>query len=510
MYKPPFQKEFFGKAPALLAELKRQPESYWIERGEKNALALFRQTAARVPAYRDFLKKNKIASDAIKTIADFKQVPVTTKDNYLLAYSPAELCWDGRFKEKQWMIASTSGSTGEPFYFPRTKIQDEQFMLTAELAFLDFFEIDKRSTLFLNCFALGVWIGGMFMYQAVRRIVDSGRYPISVLNPGADRAEVLKAIKKLAPLFDQVILGGYGPLVKDLIDEGIRQGIDWKQHNMKYFFAAEGFTEGFREYMEVKGGAQNPLTDTINHYGTADLGTMSHETPVSNLIRRLAVERPAVYDSVFNFGGRVPTFTQYIPELYFFEEVAGRLLCTANGGLPLIRYDLKDVGGTAKFSDIKKKVSAAGVNLSEELTARKVSQAVWNLPFVYLYERNDFTVSIYSVNIYPESIRRALEHRDLQAALTGKFTMRVDFDEEQNQFLEINSEMHPGIIQSETLRKEISEVVIHQLYTENSEWRDFYERPDIQQKVVPRIALWPYQDLTYFKPGGKQKWVKKS
>ena len=156
-----------------------------------------------------------------------------------------------------------------------------------------------------------------------------------------------------------------------------------------------------------------------------------------------------------------------------------------------MRYDLKDRGGIRMLKDVPHKKGS------------------WNLPLVYLYERADFTVSIYSVNIYPASIRRALEDKALRKTLSGKFSMRVDFDKGQNQFLEINVELRPGQTSNKNLEKTTLDAMLASLNRENSEWRDFYVNPGIRHKVIPRLVFWPYQDPTYFRPGGKQKWIKK-
>lgn len=501
--------KFSENAPQLLRELKEKPESYWVERGEKETLTLFHEMADRVPAYNDFLKKNNIDAVTIKTLEDFKRVPITNKENYLLHYPLEELCWDGKFSEGQWMIASTSGSTGEPFYFPRTSSQDKQFSLTAELVYLNYFEIDKKSTLFVDCFALGVWIGGLFFYQATKYLSDRGTYPMTVITPGADKTETLKAIKGLGHHFDQIVLGGYAPLVKDLIDDGIVAGIDWSGYDMKYFFAAEGFTEGYRDYIVQKGGARNIYMSTINHYGTADLGTMSHETPFSILARRFAVNNSALYNDIFSETNRLPTFTQFIPELYFFEQVDGRLLCSGRGGLPLMRYDLKDRGNVYTPQELSKIFAAHDIDLVEEIKKAGIKDTIWNLPFVYVAERTDFTVNIYSVNIFPESIRKALELPSLQEELTGKFSMQVGYNEQQNQYFEINIELRPDAKETESLRDAAYNSIIDQLNLENSEWRDFWANESIRQKISPHLIFWPYQDPKHFKPGGKQKWVKK-
>ncbi len=484
-------------------------EKVWIKRGEDTTLELFRAMAAHVPAYKDFLKKNKINPKKIVTPGDLTKLPVTNKENYLQSYPLEALCWGGKFKDGSWMISSTSGSTGQPFYFPRSHLKDKEFQMTAELAFREYYQIHKKSTLFLDCFALGVWIGGMFMYQTVRNLMNTGDYALSIITPGADRSETLKAIRRLAPQFDQVILGGYGPLVKDLIDDGIHEGIDWNQYNMKYFFAAEGFTEGFRDYLHNYGGAKNVFTGTLNHYGTADLGTMAHETPLSILIRSLVVQNKKMFTSVFSQAHRLPTLAQFIPELFFFEQHEGRLLCSGLGGLPLMHYDLKDRGEVVTFEEMITRCKEGGIDILREARKEKLDTTIWKLPFVYLYERDDFTVSIYSVNIYPESIRRALEVSRLEKSLTGKFTMSTEFNDQQNQVLQIVTELKTGVKENATLMNHTLQSVIATLNQENSEWRDFYADPNIRHKVIPQIIFKAHHDEDYFKPGRKQKWIKK-
>ena len=499
-----------SNAQELLGQLKTQSEASWLARGEKQALKLFAEMANRVPAYQDFLKKHSINAGEIKTLADFQQVPLTNKENYLLAYPLENLCWDGKFKGEKWEISSTSGSTGEPFYFPRTKFQDEQFKLTAEICFIDFFEIDKKSTLFIDCFALGVWIGGVFMYQAVKYLMDSDKYALSIITPGADKTEAIKAIKKLSQKFDQIIIGGYAPLVKDLIDVGINQGLLWQNYEVKYFFAAEGFTEGYRDYIIKRGGAKNVFTDTINHYGTADLGTMSNETPLSILIRRLSLKDPTLATALFSQSHKEPTLTQFIPELYYFEQVGNRVVCSSCGGLPLVRYDLKDRGGVRTLKEVTAILKEKNIDLAAEIERHGLAKLIWQLPFVFLYERDDLTASIYSVNIYPESIRKALLVPGLEDEVSGKFTMLVDYDQGQNQFLQINLELKDGHAPSEAIEKQALEAIVASLLNENSEWRDFYHDETIRHKVMPKLLFWPYQDPLHFKPVGKQKWVKKN
>src|SRR3989344_5253736 len=170
--------------------LNTKQEAYWIKRGENRALELFRLMSKRVPAYKDFLKKNKINPDLVRNIKDFSKVNPIDKNNYLRFYPLESMCWDGNLKGKRWTIATNSGSTGEPFYFPREAEQDRQYALLAELYLRNNFEIHKKTTLYLDCFAMGAWIGGLFTYEAIRIVAERGKYPLTIYTPGIFKDEI--------------------------------------------------------------------------------------------------------------------------------------------------------------------------------------------------------------------------------------------------------------------------------------------------------------------------------
>lgn len=492
----------------LLHDLKVKPEDYWVNKGERRALRLFHEMSKRVPAYKDYLKKNKIKSELVRSIKDFRSIPTISKDSYLRKYPLEMLCWDGRLKEESWTVSATSGSTGEPFYFPRQADQDWQYAIMAELYLRTNFQIDKKSTLYIIGFPMGAWIGGVFTFEAIRLLSERSKYKLSVITPGIHKLEIIKAIKQLGDKFDQVLIGSYGPFLKDTLDDGVRMGVNWKKYNLGFILSAEGFTEGFRDYVMKIAGVKNKYTATLNHYGTVDLGTMSYETPLAILARRIAVKNKKIYKSLFGDTIKLPTFTQYFPELFYFEDIGSNLLCSGYSGLPLVRYDLKDHGGVLSFNKVRDIFRSEGIDIINEATKADIVNTLWHLPFVHVYERSDFSVSFYAFQIYPETIRRAFLKRSLEKGVTGKFTMMVKFDKAQNQFLEINAEMKSGIRKSKRLELEIRDVVNNQLLEESSEYRETYGM--IRKRALPRIVLWPYEDTTFFKPGVKQKWVKKN
>lgn len=204
---------------------------------------------------------------------------------------------------------------------------------------------------------------------------------------------------------------------------------------------------------------------------------------------------------------RQPTFAQYIPELFYFEEENNNLLCSSFSGLPLVRYDLKDYGGLKSMRGLSQDLANAGVDVVKLSRQNGIDDKIWNLPFVYVYERNDFSVSYFAFQIYPETVRRALQTVSMEKSLTGKFTMQVLYDENGQQILEINVEMKHAITEDDKLHKQVLELIVKKLLDESSEFREVHKLYGDQ--IFPRLVFWPYEDETFFRTGVKQKWINK-
>jgi phenylacetate-CoA ligase len=490
----------------LNQRLRIEPEINWVRRGESRALKLFQAMAERVPAYKDFLKQHKFSVRSVRTFDDFKSIPLIDKESYLRKYPKEMLCWDGKFANGNWVVSTTSGSTGEPYYFPRQNSQDWQYAILAEMYLRNNFNIQKKKTLYIIAFPMGAWIGGLFTYEAIKLVAERGGYDLSIITPGINKLEVISAVKQLGNQYEQILIGSYAPFLKDILDDGKRSGIDWNQLNLGFIFSAEAFNEKFRDYIAKESGINNIYTATLNHYGTVDLGTMSHETPLSILLRRLAFKDEKVRKGLFPELTKQPTFTQYIPELFYFEQIENNLACSSYSGLPLVRYNLKDYGGIVPFEDVRALLKTNGYDLSDLSKKAKISQTVWNAPFVYVYERNDFSVSYYAFLIYPDSIRRGLQTPALYKSITGKFTMLVSFNDTGRQQLNVHVEMKHGVKEDISLESNITETIHNQLLKDSSEYRELYRM--INTDAKPLVHLWKYEDPAHFTPGTKQKWVK--
>lgn len=494
-----------GKSVArgMAEKIRTASSTTWSRLSARNSLALFHDAAKRVPAYKAFLKKRGIRAGNIRTLEDFKKIPSTSKADYLKKYPLADLCWDGSLTRPA-VFSSTSGSTGKPFYFQRTPNLEEEYSVLAELFLGNGAEVPspKNPTLVIIGFGMGVWIGGTLTYRAFD-IASRRAYPVSILPVGVNKAEIFKALRDLAPSFKQTILIGYPPFIKDIIDEAELENINLKSLNIRLLFAAEAFSEHFRDYLAKKIGIKNVYRDTLNIYGTADIGAMAFETPTAILIRRLAMKDKKLFERIFGDAQKMPTLAQYNPAFVSFEAPEGEILITGYSAVPLVRYAIGDRGGVHTYNELKAIFTESGINLEKE--AKRLDAPLYELPFVYVYERADFSTKLYGAIIYPEHVKVGLQDSTLEKFITGRFTMTTENDANHNEYLEINIELQRRAEGSESIRGAIVENVVNSLSSSNSEYRNNYA--NMPDRVTPRIVFWPHEHPKYFNPSTKQKWV---
>ena len=523
------QEEQRNRARAAFEEFLTTPLEARLQRHRQSsaaeaALELFHQVAQTVPAYRAFLAEQEIDPASIETVTDFQRLPCLTKENYLRRYPLPDLCRDGRLESCD-MIAVSSGSTGAPCFWPRFLSDELQIASRFEQVFRDSFHADTRRTLAVICFSLGTWVGGMYSADCCRHLAAKG-YPITVVTPGNNREEIFRVVQELGPLFEQVVLLGYPPFLKDIIDTGLARGIDWKRFHIKMVMAGEVFSEEWRSLVGERIGSTDACHDSAALYGTADAGVLGSETPLSIAIRRWLALHPEVARELFG-ESRLPTLVQYDPFSRYFEMQGRALLFTGNNGIPLIRYNILDTGGilpheamldflTARGweTDVPdpKSLPDAGRDLSAEGTSppSRVGKGTGRsgypeLPFVYVFGRSDFTVSYFGANIYPENVTVGLEQALVKEWVTGKFVLQVTEDDDRNRFLAILVELAPGVEANEHRREVIAASIETHLLRLNSEFTHYV--PQAYRK--PRVTLTPTGDPEHFPIGVKHRYTRR-
>lgn len=473
------------------------------DEAQRRALALFESVAGTVPAYRAFLAEHGIDPAAVQTIEDFHALPMITKDNYLRRHPMAQLCRGGELVGCD-MIAVSSGSTGEPTFWPRSVIDEFAVATRFEQVFHDSFDAAQRSTLAVVCFTLGTWVGGVYTASCCRHLAAKG-YPITVITPGSNVEEILRVVTALGPEFEQVVLLGYPPFLKGVVDTGRARGVPWPDYHIKLVLAGEVFSEEWRTLVGERVGSSEPCFDSASLYGTADAGVLATETPLSICIRRFLAEHPAAARELFG-QARLPTLGQYDPRSRLFETYAGTLLFTGDNGIPLIRYHIADTGGLTSFDVLLGFLAELGFDPIAELCRDHPAGRpyVRELPFVHVFGRSQFMVSYYGANIYPENITVGLEQAPIAAWVTGKFVVESREDPNRDRYLAVAVELVPGVAASEEIRNVIAQSIAAQLRRLNSEFAH-YTPPEHQ---LPQVSLHPIGDPDYFPPGVKHRYCR--
>ena len=469
-------------------------------KAESVVLSLFHDVADSVPAYKDFLAERGIEPNSIQTFDDFQTIPLVAKENYLQPHSLSTLCRQGQIDSCD-LIAVSSGSTGKPTFWPRFFTDELQTAIRFEQIFHDSFAADRRKTLSVICFSLGTWVGGMYTTSCCRYLASKG-YPITLITPGNNKEEILRVVEEIGNNFEQIVLLGYPPFLKDVIDTGISRGIEWGQDRIKLVMAGEVFSEEWRDLVGARIGSQNPYYDSASLYGTADAGILGNETPLSICIRRFLAANPVVARTLFG-ESRLPTLVQYDPIARFFEVKDGVLFFSGDNGIPLVRYNISDNGGIVTYDAMLEFLAEYGFNPLAELQTNN-GRGARPLPFVYVFGRSNFTVSYFGANIYPENVSVGLEQPEIRDWVTGKFVMQVKEDADKNRFLSIVVELAPGVTDNKANSETVASSILTQLLRLNSEFSNYVP----SQYQMPRVVLTPTEDPEYFPVGVKHRYTR--
>jgi phenylacetate-CoA ligase len=453
------------------------------ERPSLDVVGFFHEVAASVPAYREFLARARVDPAAVRSVEDFRQLPMTSKSTYQARYPLPELCRGGRLDGCD-MIAVSSGSSGRPTIWPRSLADELQVAERFEQVFRAF-QADSRATLAVVCFPLGTWVGGLFTTACMRHLAAKG-FPITTVAPGNNKAEILRVIPELAPHFEQVVLLGYPPFVKDVIDGGT----GWSEQRIKMVFAGEVFSEEWRDLVASRAGVADPVSDMVSLYGTADAGVLGNETPKSVSIRRFLASRPDLARELFG-ESRLPTLVQYDPTSRFFEEHERTLLFSGDNGIPLIRYHIADEGGLVPHENMARFCERNGFAPADGP----------ELPFVFVFGRSLFTVSFFGANIFPENVTVGLEQPGISDGVTGKFVLETYEDTDRDRRLRITVELAPGRDGDAGL---LAAAIRAQLLRLNSEFAHYVPA----ERQLPEVVLRPAGDPEYFPGGVKHRYTR--
>ena len=249
------------------------------------ALDLLNETRSAVPAYESFLRAEGLDPSREFSWDDWSTIPIMTKSDYLMG-SPIEDLLNGGLGSIE-MVSSSSGSSGEPFFWPRAEQAEFESATGYRRIVDDYFGASNHRTLVIIAFSMGLWIAGSYTLEGVRQLARSNPN-VSVITPGINIEDNLQVLQRLAPQFDRVVLAGYPPLVFDILTMAKASGVDLASMDARLLVAGENISEAWRDKAMKLIAAADPLASVVSIYGTADAGIIGHETPGTIALRRLA------------------------------------------------------------------------------------------------------------------------------------------------------------------------------------------------------------------------------
>lgn len=464
------------------------------------ALHSFHKASSNVPAYADFLRINGIDHTKIRSQQDFKSVPIVTKENYLTQYPFKDLLDNGSLLSAN-IVSMSSGSSGMPFFWPRNEFNAAEAVEMFRCIFNEFDTL-HRTSLVVIAFAMGNWIAGTYSLEALQTLQAQG-HKLTIMTPGLDATAITRIFAELGQVYDQVIILGYPPFVKDsLMNSKELMGVrKFSKIDLKVVMAGENISEQWRDYLLANFVSSRSLQSTCLIYGTADAGVMGHETPQTIAFRKLLNKSSVtVKNNFLNFSknNTIPTIVKYYPEYKYFEQLENYLIFTYYGALPLIRYKINDIGLVLNPTSLK--------NEHPEVHQKLIDSRLENDHIIMLASRSDVSTTFYALDIFPENVKYTLEKGKYSKMLNGKFFMTTEFDEDQNQTLHLYLQANEK--KSDKLEfgiEELTKDLVKGLKKLNGEYNRLYQ--ELGKRAEPKVHILAHNDESFsFKI--KNKWVR--
>lgn len=455
------------------------PPRYMAWTARIRARRAFFRAAREVPAYNQYLAQQHVSAAGI---------PETDKESYIKAFPTERRCVGGRLPLADTMIDESSGSTGTPYNWIRSvKERHHSHMFISYFATYCF---GAEPTITINAFSMGAWATGLNMGLALQR-------NSIVKNTGPDIPKILHTLRFLGPQYRYLIMG-YPPFIKHLIDVAATENFPLHKFRLDALVGGEGMSEGLRDYLLQR------FQKVYSGFGATDLEIgIAGETPVAVTIRRLARDVPAVRQRLFGSDSRLPMVFQYNPMSHYIEVNANRELVftitRSNLLSPRIRYNVHDEGGIARYDEMAGALHATGYDIDK--MAEQAGVRRLRLPFVWVYGRRDYTISVMGANIYPEDLEQCLYAEPSLAQITRSFCLSTSEGhggQARPCFLfEVESEP------TEELQRRFSEPMLTRLRDLNADFREALK--EYPEAMVPDVQLFRLGQGPFAEDAGKIK-----
>jgi phenylacetate-CoA ligase len=439
----------------------------------------FETARETVPAYKQVVGEWGLGNFRPSSIADWDKLPVLDKKNYVARFPPNALCPNGRMGA---VAHASSGTTGEPTFWFRGPKQKRIGIAYYARVIDDVIRIPHiERTLVVVCFGMGVWVAGTYTLLAFEQLGCEEQRNLTVVPPGMEAGDVASIVSRLACQFNHVVLAGY-PLALDHLFQELKLRDVPPPEKLHLITSGDRISEDWRDLRMNSQRIAQP-TSVISVYGCADAGLLAIETPLSIEIRRKLCNSTQLGAQILGSpDGIQPALFQYDPDFFFFEEVDGELLFSADLDVPLIRYNIHDRGKVIPYSEMMRLVEPLEIENS----------VGWELPFVVVSCRSDVALVLYGAKIYPEALRLALQDPQVRSQLSGSF-VAYSSESEYGQEFGLHLELARGLTVKNHSSLMIANLIQERLLQFSSEYRNSCLRLG-KDTNRPRVILFQHGD----------------
>ena len=311
-------------------------------------------------AYRTLLREHGIDEKALREPLAWNKLPVLTKQNTFGRFALIELARDVPAKDLADVLTS-SGRGGRSFGFRLTeRAQHEEGWFDIDLGLQDVFDVDRRTTLLVNCLPMGV----VFRSRAV-----------AVANVSVREDMACSILRDVGSRFQQTVLCTDPLFIRTLLEEAKAAGVDWRALNTSVIIGEEILVESQRDYIAARMGMDLNGDDPRligSSFGVGELGlNLLFETRETIRIRRMALRQAdmATLLGAKRGGEAMPSLFCYNPLRSHIEildpdpdgygEMCVTMLDT-HAVIPLPRYTTGDMARLLTPDEVKALSAQAG------------------------------------------------------------------------------------------------------------------------------------------------------
>ena len=461
---------------------------------KETAEQVARRVQNSIPAYKSFLEKQ-----GLKAGEPFERLPQMDKESYALAYPFEELLADDY--EEMLAIYSSSGSSGNPFYWPQLKLNSRSVPAGLRSFLEDWFAIDRKKTLAIVGLSLGSWIGGQYISRALKTMALDTPYPFWVFSPSNDLDAMIKMACQMNSLVDQIVLFLVPSAIAHLHLKASQSKQSLPFDKLRYVVTGEPFPESIRASLQRRAGVEESTPFMFSAYGSGDTSGLGMESLTTVALRKLLYRNNALA-SALGIESPIPHFFHFTAPDTFLEAVDGHLCVTRWQGIPLVRYILYDRVALYSWQKLKKAILTSELlEPKDEPWVKILSSASDELTdLIAVTGRSDSCLILGGSNFTEYMLDQAVKCEELQELLTGLYRAQIIY-EDNRQYLAFDLEIQPEVSPNAAIFDRIYYSLMKSLAQSQisflNKWRNIYSNWDKEpSKRILRLNLLPWPALS--------------